>query len=115
MNPCKSSGIRKILGQKEGYIVAIRILIVDDFEPWRISVRSILKRNPQFRVIGEARDGIEAIEKAATLRPDVVLLDAKISEVEAAIKKADSNSERRRAKERKEDLMRLKRVEQIYV
>lgn len=47
--------------------------------------------------------------------PDVVLLDAKIAEVEAALKKADSNSERRRAKERKEDLMRLKRVEQIYV
>jgi hypothetical protein len=69
MNPCKSSGIRKILGQKEGYIVAIRILIVDDCEPWRISVRSILKRNPQLRVIGEARDGIEAIEKAATFAP----------------------------------------------
>jgi hypothetical protein len=47
--------------------------------------------------------------------PDVVLLDAKIAEVEAVIKKADSNSERRKAKERKEDLMRLKRVEQIYV
>jgi len=87
MNPCKSSGIRKILGQKEGYIVAIRILIVDDFEPWRISVRSILKRNPQFRVIGEARDGIEAIEKAATLRPDVVLLDIgmpRLNGIEAA-------------------------------
>lgn len=43
-----------------------------------------------------------------------MLLDAKIAEAEAAIKKADSNSERRKAKERKEDLMRLKRVEQIY-
>jgi hypothetical protein len=38
-----------------------------------------------------------------------------IAEAEAALKKADSNSERRRSKERKEDLMRLKRVEQIYV
>ena len=44
-----------------------------------------------------------------------MLLDAKIAEVEAALKKASSNSERRRAKERKEDLMRLKRVELIYV
>ena len=44
-----------------------------------------------------------------------MLLDAKITEAEAALKKADSNAERRRAKERKEDLMRLKRVEQIYV
>jgi len=31
------------------------------------------------------------------------------------LKRADTNSERRRAKERKEDLMRLKRIEQIYV
>ena len=44
-----------------------------------------------------------------------MLLDAMISEAEATIKNADSNSERRKAKERKEDLMRLKRVEQIYV
>jgi len=44
-----------------------------------------------------------------------VVLDAKIAEAEATLKKADSNSDRRRAKERKEDLMRLKRVEQIYV
>ena len=44
-----------------------------------------------------------------------MVLDAKIAEAEATLKKADSNSDRRRAKERKEDLMRLKRVEQIYV
>lgn len=44
-----------------------------------------------------------------------MVLDAKIAAAEAAIKRADSNSEERRAKERKEDLMRLKRVEQIYV
>lgn len=56
-------------------MAGIRILVIDDFEPWRISVRSILKRNPWLRVIDEGRDGIEAIEKAATLRPDVVLLD----------------------------------------
>ena len=44
-----------------------------------------------------------------------MLLDAKIAEAEIAIKKADSASESRKAKERREDLMRLKRVEQIYV
>ena len=44
-----------------------------------------------------------------------MLLDAKIAEAEATLKNADSNSDRRRAKERKEDLVRLKRVEQIYV
>ena len=44
-----------------------------------------------------------------------MLLDAKIAEAEASLKKAESNSDRRKVKERKEDLMRLKRVEQIYV
>lgn len=44
-----------------------------------------------------------------------MLLDSRIVEAETAIKGADSNTERRKAKERKEDLMRLKRVEQIYV
>ena len=52
-----------------------RILIVDDFQPFRNTLRSILECDSSLRVIGEARDGIEAIEKAAMLRPDLVLLD----------------------------------------
>lgn len=67
--------------------MAIQILIVDDFEHWRNSVRSILKGNPWFRVIGEAGDGIEAVAKAATLHPDVVLLDIgmpRLNGIEAA-------------------------------
>lgn len=42
-------------------------------------------------------------------------LDAKIAEAEAALKEAETTGEKRRAKERREDLLRLKRVEQIYV
>ena len=69
--------------------MAIQILIVDDFEHWRNSVRSILKGNPWFRVVGEAGDGIEAIAKAAILRPDLVLLDIgmpRMNGIEAAKK-----------------------------
>lgn len=47
--------------------------------------------------------------------PDLALLDAKIAEATAALEKAETTSEKRKAKERREDLMRLKRVEQIYV
>jgi hypothetical protein len=47
--------------------------------------------------------------------PDIALLDAKIAEAVVAIKQAESPGDKRRARERKEDLMRLKRVEQIYV
>ncbi|KAI0939241.1 hypothetical protein AcV5_000711 [Taiwanofungus camphoratus] len=46
--------------------------------------------------------------------PDVALLDARTLEAEVAMAKAESNSDQRRAKERREDLMRLKRVENIY-
>ena len=47
--------------------------------------------------------------------PDVAQLDAKIGEAEEAMGKAETTAEMRKAKERKEDLMRLKRVELIYV
>jgi len=47
--------------------------------------------------------------------PDLALLDKMIQEAEEAMKKAQSTGDMRKAKERKEDLMRLKRVEQIYV
>ncbi|KAF5393764.1 hypothetical protein D9757_000267 [Collybiopsis confluens] len=46
--------------------------------------------------------------------PDLALLDAKIAEATAALAQADTVSDKRKAKERREDLMRLKRVEQIY-
>lgn len=47
--------------------------------------------------------------------PDVAQIDLKIAEAEEAMANAETTAEKRRAKERKEDLMRLKRVEQIYV
>lgn len=47
--------------------------------------------------------------------PDVALLDAKIAEAESAMAHSELNSDKRKARERREDLMRLKRVEQIYV
>jgi DNA-binding NarL/FixJ family response regulator len=53
----------------------IRVLIVDDFEPWRGFVRSTLQQRPKVRVIGEASDGLEAVEKAQSLQPDLILLD----------------------------------------
>ena len=47
--------------------------------------------------------------------PDAALLDQKIDEAIKAMEDAQTNAEKRKAKERKEDLMRLKRAEQIYV
>jgi CheY-like chemotaxis protein len=64
-----------------------RVLVVDDHEPWRRAVCSILERSHGFEIAGEARDGPEAIFKARTLRPDLILLDidlALVNGIEAA-------------------------------
>ena len=51
------------------------ILLVDDYEPWRRFVVSRLKRDPRLQVVCEVEDGLEAIEKAEELQPDLILLD----------------------------------------
>ena len=52
-----------------------RILVADDFGPWRRAVCSMLGTQPELRVVAEAADGVEAVEKAKELKPDLVLLD----------------------------------------
>jgi len=54
---------------------AIRILVVEDFEPFRRLVRRHLERRPEFQIIGEVADGLEAVQKAKELQPDLVLID----------------------------------------
>jgi CheY-like chemotaxis protein len=53
----------------------LRILIVDDHEAVRGGIRSLLSARAEWSVCGEAGDGLEAVEKAQKLRPDVVLMD----------------------------------------
>jgi DNA-binding NarL/FixJ family response regulator len=52
-----------------------RVLIVDDFVPWRQVVSSLLKDFPEWQIVGEAVDGVEAVQKAEALQPDLILLD----------------------------------------
>jgi DNA-binding NarL/FixJ family response regulator len=56
-------------------MVAVRILLVDDFAPFRSYVRCILEQYAEAQVIGEAADGLAALQEAAELRPDLILLD----------------------------------------
>jgi signal transduction histidine kinase len=53
----------------------VRILIVDDHELFRRTARSFIESQPNWQVCGEAGDGVEAIEKAKQLRPQVILMD----------------------------------------
>jgi DNA-binding NarL/FixJ family response regulator len=57
------------------------VLIVDDHEAIRRGLRSLFRRHPEFAVIGEAVDGIEAIQKAQELSPDLVILDLAMPEM----------------------------------
>jgi DNA-binding NarL/FixJ family response regulator len=58
--------------QKNGHI---RILLVDDNEPFRRFVSSILRERANLQVIGESDDGLQAVQRAETLQPDLILLD----------------------------------------
>lgn len=77
--------------------VIIRILVVDDFAPWLRFISTIAQIEPSWHVIGEASDGLEAVQKAEELAPDLIFLDIslpKLSGIEAArqIRKVAPNS-----------------------
>lgn len=54
---------------------SIRVLVVEDFEPFRRSVCSMLDKRPDLQIVGEVSDGLEAVNKTAALQPDLILLD----------------------------------------
>ena len=58
-----------------GDTAPIRVLVVDDYEPWRRFHCSMLKKHLEFQVIGEVSDGLEAVQQAQQLQPDLILLD----------------------------------------
>ncbi len=59
----------------------IQILIVDDNAPLREGLRTLLQSTPDIDVIGEAATGAEAVEQAAHLQPDVILMDIKMPDL----------------------------------
>jgi two-component system chemotaxis response regulator CheB len=60
----------------------IKVLVVDDSAFARVHISRVLASDPQIEVVGNAKNGIEAIEKVRNLRPDVVTLDVTMPEMD---------------------------------
>jgi CheY-like chemotaxis protein len=55
-----------------------RVLVAEDYRDWRRQIRSLLQSRPEIEIVCEVADGAEAIEKAAELRPDLILMDLRL-------------------------------------
>ena len=53
----------------------VRVLLADDYAPWRHCVSSLILKHRDWEIIGEVGDGVEAVQKTEELKPDLVLLD----------------------------------------
>ena len=65
----------------------VRILVVDDYEPFRQFLHRKMQSRPELQIVGEASDGLQAVRKAEELQPDLILLDIglpKLNGIEAA-------------------------------
>jgi DNA-binding NarL/FixJ family response regulator len=60
---------------------SIRLLLCDDHTLFREGIKAILKDEPSIEIVGEAADGRQAVAKALELRPDVVLMDIAMPEL----------------------------------
>jgi DNA-binding NarL/FixJ family response regulator len=75
LSPSRPLSIQSCSWFYGGMLSKISVLIVDDHESFRRTLRSRFESLPAFTVCGEATDGVEAIEKAQQLSPHLVILD----------------------------------------
>ena len=57
---------------------SLRVLVADDQEPFRKAARAVLEVAPDFEIVGEVTSGEEAVDAAANLAPDLVVMDLKM-------------------------------------
>ena len=81
------SGVMNLECEQVRPVSVARVLIVDDFELWKDFVIGLLKEQPDFSIVGIASDGLQAVQRAEELQPDLILLDMflpKLNGIEAA-------------------------------
>jgi len=73
----KHPGARAALGRPYGLslVAPVRVLVVEDFVPFRQFILSTLAAKPDIKVVGEVSNGLAAVNKSLELQPDLVLLD----------------------------------------
>jgi DNA-binding NarL/FixJ family response regulator len=62
--------------------MTIRILLVDDFEPWRRMVCLMVQEESDMQIISEVSDGLAAVQSADELKPDLILMDLSLPKVD---------------------------------
>ena len=72
----------------------IKLMIVDDHTVVRDGLASILERQDDFQVVGQASNGLEAVERVPALQPDVVLMDLRMPELDGVEAMRRISSER---------------------
>jgi DNA-binding NarL/FixJ family response regulator len=75
----------------------VRVLVVDDCEVVRSATRLLLEATPDFRPVGEAGSGAEALAAVEELEPDLVLLDVRMPEMDGIETAQRIRATRRRA------------------
>jgi DNA-binding NarL/FixJ family response regulator len=69
-----------------------RILVVDDYKPWRHKICSLLEAKPEFRIVAECWNGVDAVERAGELKPNLITMDIgipRLNGLEAAVRVAE--------------------------
>ena len=60
----------------------VRVLVADDQDMVRVGLATILDAEPSIEVVGQARDGLEAVERVRSLRPDVCVFDIRMPQLD---------------------------------
>jgi DNA-binding NarL/FixJ family response regulator len=74
-NGLASCGITAALREIWPVMSSTRVLVVDDYEPFRRYICATLGRSLDYWIVGEVSDGLQAVHEAEALQPDVILLD----------------------------------------